>query len=59
VKHATAVAGEKAFQTRQSKNGNCVYNILPAFYNAIKNDPRKNNTEMHRSLLPGPLKINK
>jgi hypothetical protein len=25
-----------------------------AFYNGIKNDPRKNNTEMHRSLLPGP-----
>jgi hypothetical protein len=51
MNHATAAAApvtlENEFQTSQSENVNCVYNIFPA----LKDDPQKENTEICISLL--------
>jgi hypothetical protein len=59
MNHATAAAGpvtlENEFQTSQSENVNCVYNIFPA----LKDDPQKENTEMCMSLLSARQKKEK
>jgi hypothetical protein len=52
MNHATAAAAapvtlENEFQTSQSENVNCVYNIFPT----LKDDPQKENTQMCMSLL--------